>query len=150
MTPLEITGGNSFSLEGFVGCFLQFKTLCRVIYITLEGFRYLSKGFIALQIKGFHIGNRVDCITSAQRYSGPTQTSFFSSFKLLLVRCNESRIHTSLKKVCVSDLLYMYIRPIVHVHPTYCTCRLHSFLMLWLHSSVGRMHNVSRSDAQLY
>jgi len=88
-TPLETTGGNSFSLEGFEKCFLQFKTLRRVIYIPLEGFRYLSKGFIALQIKGFHFGNRVDCITSAQRYSGPTQTSFSAASSCCWQACSQ-------------------------------------------------------------
>ena len=134
-----------------------------MIYITLEGFRYLSKGFIALQIKGFHIGNRVDCITSAQRYSGPTQTSFFSSFKLLLVRCNESRIHTSLKSLCIrptvhvhptyctctSDLLYMYIRPTVHVGCTAFLCYGCTLLLVGCTTLVGQMHNFTRSDAQL-
>ena len=39
LTPLETTGGISFLLEGFEKCFLQFKTLRRVIYIPLqEGF----------------------------------------------------------------------------------------------------------------
>ena len=40
LTPLETTGGNFFSLEGFD--FLQFKTFRRVIYIPIEGFRYLN------------------------------------------------------------------------------------------------------------
>ena len=45
LTPLETTGGKTFSLEGFEKkCFLKFKTLRRVIYIPLEGFRYLSRG----------------------------------------------------------------------------------------------------------
>jgi len=52
LTPLETTGGNSFSLEGFEKYFLQFKTLRRVIYIPLEGFRYLSRGVI-IPLEGF-------------------------------------------------------------------------------------------------
>ena len=38
LTPLETTGGNSFSLDGFEKMLfkIQFKTLRRVIYIPLE------------------------------------------------------------------------------------------------------------------
>ena len=43
LTPLE---GTYFHWRGSKRCFLQFKTLRRVIYIPLEGFRYLSRGFI--------------------------------------------------------------------------------------------------------
>ena len=52
LTPLETTGGNLFSLEGFKKFFLQFKTLRRVIYIPLEWFRHLSRGFI-IPLEGF-------------------------------------------------------------------------------------------------
>ena len=52
LTPLETTGGNSFSLEGLKKCFLQFKTLLRVIYIPLEGFRCPSWGVI-IPLEGF-------------------------------------------------------------------------------------------------
>ena len=51
-TPLETTGGNSFSLEGFKKCFLQFKTLRRVIYIPLERLRCPSWGVI-IPLEGF-------------------------------------------------------------------------------------------------
>ena len=43
---LETNGGFYFHWRGLKKCFLQFKTLRRVIYIPLEGFRYLSWGFI--------------------------------------------------------------------------------------------------------
>jgi len=33
-------------LRGWKKCFSQFKTLRRVIYIPVEGFRYLSRGFL--------------------------------------------------------------------------------------------------------
>ena len=78
------------------------------------------------------VWGKQDCITSVLRYFGPTLTWFFSSLKLLLVRCTVGRIHTSLKKVSVSDLLQVIC----------------SALISWLHSSVGRMHNICRSDAQ--
>ena len=43
---LRPLGGFYFHWRGLKKCFLQFKTLRRVIYIPLEGFRYLSWGFI--------------------------------------------------------------------------------------------------------
>ena len=49
---LETTGGILFSLEGFEKCVLQFKTLLRVIYIPLEGFRYNSRG-VVISLEGF-------------------------------------------------------------------------------------------------
>ena len=42
LTPLETTGGNSFSLEGFEKMLFIIKTLRRVTYIPLEGFSYPS------------------------------------------------------------------------------------------------------------
>ena len=36
LTPLDTTGGNSFSLERFENCFLQFETFRRVIYFPLH------------------------------------------------------------------------------------------------------------------
>ena len=84
LTPLETTGGNSFLLEGFKKCFLQFKTLRRVNHSSgglqmsfqgvykstggiqisiqgfinpLEGFRYLSRGFIN-PLEGFRYLSR--------------------------------------------------------------------------------------------
>ena len=52
MTPLETTGENSFSLEGFEKMLFQFKILRRVIYIPLEGFRCPSWGVI-IPLEGF-------------------------------------------------------------------------------------------------
>ena len=46
------TTGAIFHWRGFKKCFLQFKTLRRVIYIPLEGFRYPSWGFI-IPLEGF-------------------------------------------------------------------------------------------------
>ena len=48
-TPLE---GIYFHWRGLKKCFLQFKTLRRVIHIPLEGFRYISWGFI-IPLEGF-------------------------------------------------------------------------------------------------
>ena len=45
-------GGFYFHWWGLKKCFLQFKTLRRVIYIPLEGFRYISWGFI-IPLEGF-------------------------------------------------------------------------------------------------
>jgi len=44
--------GFYFHCRGFKKCFLQFKTLPRVIYIPLEGFRYPSWGVI-IPLEGF-------------------------------------------------------------------------------------------------
>ena len=55
LTPLETTGGNSFSQEGFEKMF--FKTLRRVNYIPLEGFRYLSWGY-KIPLEGFRYLSR--------------------------------------------------------------------------------------------
>ena len=57
LTPLETTGGNSFSLEGFEKWFLKFKTLRRVIYIPLERFRYYFQGYI-IPLEGFRYLSR--------------------------------------------------------------------------------------------
>ena len=55
LTPLETTGGNSFSQEGFEKMF--FKTLRRVNYIPLKGFRYLSWGY-KIPLEGFRYLSR--------------------------------------------------------------------------------------------
>ena len=52
LTSLETTGGNSFSLEGFQKMLFTIKTLRRVIYISLEGFRCPSWGVI-IPLEGF-------------------------------------------------------------------------------------------------
>jgi len=44
--------GFYFHWRGLKKCFLQFKTLRRVIYIPLEGFSYLSRGVI-IPLEGF-------------------------------------------------------------------------------------------------
>ena len=44
--------GFYFHWRGFKKCFLQFKTIHRVIYIPLEGFKCPSKGFI-ISLEGF-------------------------------------------------------------------------------------------------
>ena len=60
-------------------------------------------------------------VTSVLRYFGPTRTRFFSSFKLLLVRCTVCWIHTSFKKFVYPT----YYRSVAHyiekelVYPTY-------------------------------
>ena len=49
---LETTGGILFSLEGFQKMLITIKTLRRVIYIPLEGFRCPSWGVI-MPLEGF-------------------------------------------------------------------------------------------------
>ena len=44
--------GFYFHWRGFKKCFLQFKTLCSVIYIPLEGFRYPS-WWVIIPLEGF-------------------------------------------------------------------------------------------------
>ena len=70
LTPLETTGGNSFLLEGFKKCFLQFKTLRRVnhssggLQMSFQGV-YKSTGGIQISIQGVYKSTGKRCESSS-------------------------------------------------------------------------------------
>ena len=63
---LETAGGILFSLEGFQKMPFTIKTLRRVIYIPLEGFRYLSSGFIIPLDR--YLNPPVDCTSPCVKF----------------------------------------------------------------------------------
>ena len=62
--------GIHFHWRGLNKCCLQFKTLCRVIYIPLEGFRYPFYGFI-IPLEGFRYLSR-GCINPLEGFRYPS------------------------------------------------------------------------------